>query len=147
MKRREFFTLVAASALAPGTVASAAARRPLALVTADLESRLVVVGLWDGRVRGSIPTLAGPRSIETAGRVAVVAHSELGVVTLLDRVALRPSRVLRGFREPRYTAAHPDGRYAFVTDAKLGEVVTIDVIRGAIVGRARVGALARHVTV
>jgi hypothetical protein len=147
MKRREFVALVATTAFAPRTLASAAAREPLALVTADLESHLVVVGLWDGRVRGSIPTLSRPRSIETVGRVAVVAHSDLGAVTLVDRVALRPTRVLHAFREPRYTAAHPDGRHAFITDAKLGEVVAVDVVRGTIVGRRRVGLLARHVTI
>jgi DNA-binding beta-propeller fold protein YncE len=147
MRRREFVALVAASALAPRTLTAAAARGPLALVTADLEARLFVVGLWDGRVRRSIPTLAHPRSIETVGRVAVVAHSELGVVTIVDAATLRPIRVLRAFGEPRYTAAHPDGRYAFVTDARLGEVVAIDAVRATIVGRARVGALARHVTI
>jgi DNA-binding beta-propeller fold protein YncE len=147
MNRREFVALVAASALAPRTLATAGTRRPLALVTADLDARLVVVGLWDGRVRGSIPTLAYPRSIETVGGVAVVAHSEVGVVTIVDAATLRPIRVLRAFGEPRYTAAHPGGRHAFVTDAQLGEVVAIDAVRARIVGRAHVGALARHVTI
>jgi DNA-binding beta-propeller fold protein YncE len=147
MKRREFLALVTSSALVPRTLVAAAARAPLALVTADLDARLIVVGLWDGRVRGSISTLPDPRSIETVGAVAVVAHSELGAVTLVDAATLRPTHVLRAFREPRYTAAHPGGRYAFVTDAKLGEVVAVDVVRGAVVGRARVGALARHLTI
>lgn len=148
MKRREFVALVASCALAPRTFAAAAAsREPIALVTADLESRLVLVGLWDGRVRGSIPTLSHPRSIETVGRVAVVAHSELGAVTLVDAATLTPTHVLRSFEEPRYTAAHPSGRYAFVSDAKLGEVVAIDVVRGRVVGRTPVGPRARHVTI
>jgi DNA-binding beta-propeller fold protein YncE len=55
--------------------------------------------------------------------------------------------VLHGFGEPRYTAGHPDGRHAYVTDAERGEVVAVDVLRGLVVGRARVGALARHVTI
>jgi DNA-binding beta-propeller fold protein YncE len=147
MKRREFLALVTASALAPRTLVAAAARAPLALVTADLEARLIVVGLWDGRIRGSISTLSHPRSIETVGAVAVVAHSELGAVTLVDTATLRPTHVLRAFREPRYTTAHPGGRYAFVTDARLGEVVTVDVVRGVVVGRAAVGTLARHLTI
>jgi DNA-binding beta-propeller fold protein YncE len=146
MKRRDFVALLAAAALAPRTLAADAAREPLALVTADLESRLVVVGLRDGRVHASIPTLSRPRSIETVGHIAVVAHSELGAVTLVDAATLRPTHVLHAFAEPRYTAAHPDGRYAFVTDAELGEVVTVDVLRGETVGRTRVGALARHIT-
>jgi hypothetical protein len=53
--------------------------------------------------------------------------------------------VLRGFGEPRYTAAHPDGRHAYVTDAKRGEVVALDVIRGPSCAAARVGrARAAH---
>jgi DNA-binding beta-propeller fold protein YncE len=147
MKRREFVGLVAASVLAPRTLAAGAHGRPLALVTADLDSRVLVVGLWDGRVRGSIATLAHPRSIRSVGTVAVVAHPEVGAITLVDTATFRRVRVLDAFREPRYTAAHPDGRYAFVTDAELGEVVTIDVVRATVVGRAHVGALARHVTI
>jgi DNA-binding beta-propeller fold protein YncE len=147
VNRREFLALGASVALAPRTAAAALTGAPLALVTADLEARLVVVDVRTGALRGSIHTLPHPRSIETAGRTAVVAHSELGVVTLIAAETLRPVHVLRGFREPRYTAAHPDGRYAFVTDAQLGEVVTVDLLRGKIIGRAHVGALARHVTV
>ena len=147
MKRREFLALGASVALAPRTLAAAATEAPLALVTADLEARVVVVDLWSGTVRGPIRTLPHPRSIETVGRTAVVAHSELGVVTLIDTATLRPMHVLRSFREPRYTAAHPAGRYAFVTDAELGRLVTVDVVRGKVVGRADVGRFARHVAV
>ena len=57
------------------------------------------------------------------GRTAVAAHSEVGAVVLIDATELSVSHVLRGFGEPRYTAAHPDGRHAFVTDAARGEVV------------------------
>jgi DNA-binding beta-propeller fold protein YncE len=147
VNRREFLALGASIALAPRTAAAELAAPPLALVTADLEARLVVVDLRNGRARGSIRTLPHPRSIETVGGTAVVAHSEIGAVTLVDAATLRPVRVLRAFREPRYTAAHPHGRYAFVTDAELGQVVTIDVVRGEIVGRCQVGRLARHVTI
>jgi DNA-binding beta-propeller fold protein YncE len=147
VNRREFLALGASIALAPRTAAGSVSRPPLALVTADLEARLVVVDLHRGVVRGSIRTLPHPRSIETVGAVAVVAHSEIGVVTLIDAATLRPVHVLRGFREPRYTAAHPGGRYGFVTDAALGQVVTVDVLRGEIVGRAHVGQRARHVTI
>src|SRR5439155_26329780 len=55
--------------------------------------------------------------------------------------------VLRGFGEPRYTAAHPDGRHAYVTDAARGEVASLDVVRGRVLARVRVGARARHVTI
>src|SRR5207244_102264 len=55
--------------------------------------------------------------------------------------------VLRGFGEQRYTAGHPDGRHAFVTDAERGEVIALDVLRGRVLGREHVGARARHVTI
>jgi DNA-binding beta-propeller fold protein YncE len=144
MDRREF--LVAAAAL---PVALRAPRTPqdLALVTADLESRVVVVGLDDGAIRRSIRTPAYPRAIETVGTRAVVGHPEVGVVSILDTRSLAVAHVLHGFGEPRYTAAHPDGRHAYVTDAKRGEVVALDVLRGRVLARVEVGAHARHVSI
>jgi DNA-binding beta-propeller fold protein YncE len=55
--------------------------------------------------------------------------------------------VLRGFSEPRYTAAAPDVRHAFITDSGRHEVVTVDVRQGRVVGRVAVGGPARHVSV
>jgi DNA-binding beta-propeller fold protein YncE len=144
VNRRDFLAGAVALALAPRALA---ARAPLAIVTADLESRLVVVDLTTGRVTRHVATLPYPRSIETVGAAAVVAHSELGAVSVVDTQRLGVVHVLRGFGEPRYTAANPDGRHAHVTDAKRGEVVTVDVLRGIVVGRVAVGARARHVSV
>jgi DNA-binding beta-propeller fold protein YncE len=142
VRRREFLAGAAAVALAPRGLAGTSRR--LALVTADLESRLVAVDLAAGRVVRHIPTEAYPRSIETVGAFAVVAHSDLGMVSIVHTPTLSLRHLLRGFREPRYTAAHSDGRYAFVTDAELGELVTVDVPRGRVVARLPVGARARH---
>jgi DNA-binding beta-propeller fold protein YncE len=140
MNRRQF--LVGAAALARRS-------RPVALVTADLESQLVVVDLESGRVRGHVATPRFPRSIETVGAAAVVAHSDadVGLVTVVDGRTLSVVHVLRGFGEPRYTAAHPDGRHAYVSDAARGEIVVVDVVRGVRVGRLAVGPAARHVTI
>jgi hypothetical protein len=144
--RRTFVAGAASLALAPRAFAEAVAPpRRLALVTADEEARLVAVDLTTGAIRRYVRTLSKPRSIEAVGTTAVVAHSELGVVTLVRAESLRIAHVLRGFGEPRYTAAHPDGRHAYVTDAKTGDVVVLDVIRGLSVGRVHVGALARHI--
>jgi DNA-binding beta-propeller fold protein YncE len=143
MNRRDFVVGAAALALAPRALANA--RAPLALVTADEESRLVAVDLATGRVRAHISTLPSPRSIEAVGETAVVAHSELGAVSLVRN--LEVVGVLRGLAEPRYTAAHPDGRHAYVTDAARGEVVALDVVRSRVVGRASVGARARHIAI
>ncbi|MFL5925841.1 MAG: YncE family protein [Gaiellaceae bacterium] len=146
MDRRSFLAAAAGLALAPRALAELAPRR-VALVTADLEHRLVVVDLASGRVLRHLATLDRPRSIETVGAFAVVAHSEIGAITIVRAETLRVRHVLEGFGEPRYTAAHPDGRHAYVTDAKRGEVICLDVIRGRVLSRTQVGDLARHVSI
>ncbi len=143
MNRREFVVGAASLLLAPRALANT--RAPVALVTADEESRLVAVDLATGRILRHITTLASPRSIEAVGETAVVAHTELGALSLVR--GFKVEHVLRGFDEPRYAAAHPDGRHAYVTDAARGELVALDVVRGEVVGRARVGARARHLTI
>jgi DNA-binding beta-propeller fold protein YncE len=148
VNRREF--LAGAIAL-PLTLRSApealAGGTPAALVTADTQSRVAVVELSSGRIIRFIPTLAGPRSVESvSGTMGVVCHTSQGAVSLIDGRTLRVVRVLRGFAEPRYTAARPDGRHVFVTDSARGEVVAIDVKRGRAVGRVELGGPARHVS-
>ena len=143
MNRRQFVVGAASLVLVPRSLANV--HRPVVLVTADEESRLVAVDLATGRVLRHVPTLASPRSIETVGETAVVAHTEAGAVSLVRD--FRVVTVLRGFVEPRYTAAHPDGRHAYVTDASRGEVVVLDVVRGRELAREQVGAHARHVTI
>jgi DNA-binding beta-propeller fold protein YncE len=146
VNRRDFLAGAAALALAPRELRAAASRR-VALATADLEAHVVAVDLGTGRVSRRIRTEAYPRSIETVGARAVVCHSELGIVSVLDARSLDVVHVLHGFGEPRYTAAHPDGRHAYVTDAERGEVVLLDVLNGAVLAREHVGALARHITI
>lgn len=147
MDRRAFIAGAASLALAPRSLASVGSGLPMALVTADLEERLVAVDLRTGRIRGYVETHPKPRSIEAVGDRAVVAHSELGVITIVRADSLSVAHVLRGFGEPRYTAGHPDERHAYVTDAKRGELVALDVLRGRVLARTAVGALARHVTI
>jgi DNA-binding beta-propeller fold protein YncE len=147
MDRRAFIAGAASLVLAPRALARLGSGHEVALVTADEEGRLVAVELPGGRVVRYVRTLAKPRSIQTVGSTVVVAHSELGAVTLVRGSTLAVEHVLRGFGEPRYTAGHPDGRHAYVTDARRGEIVALDVLRGRVVGRAVVGALARHVTI
>jgi DNA-binding beta-propeller fold protein YncE len=146
MDRRTFVVGAASLALAPRAFAESLGGKPVALVTADLESRLVVVDLATGRVLRYVTTPPGPSSIETVDEMAVVAHSAEGVVSVVDAWKLEVRHVIRVGR-PRYTAAHPAGRFAFVTDEISGDVVTIDVMRGRIVGRAFAGPRARHLTI
>jgi hypothetical protein len=151
VNRRDFLAASAAVpvALATPGVALARLRRgtPLALVTADTRSHVAAVHLGSGELVRRIETLPGPRSIESvAGEIAVVAHTSRGAVSLVDGPTLSVRRVLDGFAEPRYTAAHPNGRLAYVTDSAAGQVVVVDVRQGRIVGRAELPGPARHVS-
>lgn len=146
MNRREFVVAAAALAVAPEALAKTRGR-PVALVTADLEARIVAVDLASGRRIKTIPTLAGPRSIQTILNTAVVAHTEHGALTLIDGETLSVRRVIRGLSEPRYAAGLPDRGYAYVTDSGFGGLVIVDLVRGRIVGRLELGGPARHVSV
>jgi len=149
MNRREFLvgaaTLPVALRFAPQALAGGT---PVALVTADTQSRVAAVELSTGQIYRSITTLPGPRSVESvSGRAGLVCHTAHGAVSLIDGPTLRVRRVLRGFDQPRYTAAAPSGRYAFVTDSGRSEVITIDVLSGRIVARVDVGGPARHISI
>lgn len=150
MNRREFVAVAAAAPflLRSGrALAGLAAEIPIALVTADTESHVAAVDLRTFEIVRRIETHPGPRSIESVGgRVAVVAHTTSGAVTLIDGRTLKVRHVLRGFVQPRYTAAGPNGRHAFVSDSARGEVATIDLRVGLVVARVPVGGPARHIT-
>lgn len=149
VKRRELLAVALAAAVDPSRVlAAASGGEPVALVTADLESHVAVVDLSSGRIVKRIRTAPGPRSVESSsfGQV-VVAHIPAGVVTIVDSTTLTVRSVLHGFGEPRYTAMHPGAPLAYVSDSKLGEVVTIDLDRGRVVHRTRVPGPARHLSV
>jgi DNA-binding beta-propeller fold protein YncE len=143
VKRREFLALAAA---APVTLRAAlTAPMPSALVTCDAQSRVAVVDLGSFRVTRFIRTLADPRSIERVGARAVVCHTAIGAVSILDEHGVR--HVVRGVTEPRYVAAHPDGVHAFVTDSGRGGVVAIDVVRGRLLGRVKLPDWPRHLSI
>lgn len=148
MNRRQFLlaATTGAAVLATRPLLGATTPTPLALVTADTAAHVAAVDPTTGRVVRRISTRSLPRSIERVGTTALVAHSELGHITLIDQDDLTARSVLGRLAEPRYTAAHPDGRHAFVTDSGLNEVVTVDVLRGRVVGRVAVGGPARHLT-
>ena len=139
MDRRSFLLAAAAVPFALRTP-----RPPIALVTADLESHVVAVELGSGEVLRRIETLPGPRSIERVGETALVAHTVLGAVTVLSGTTVR--HVLHDFEEPRYTAASPDGRHAFVTDSGRVDVATVDVVRGEVVARLPLRLWPRHLS-
>jgi hypothetical protein len=150
MDRREFLVASLGALPAIGAVASAPAtrRHTLGLATADKESHVVAVRLRGGRIVRRIATREDPRSIERQGRgPAVVAHSAIGAITLIDPSSLRVRRVLGGFATPRYTAIGRNGETAYVTDGGTGELAVVDLVRGRVVRRIAVGAAARHLTI
>src|SRR6059058_1141886 len=101
--RRGFLAAAAAVPLASAVRlgwAGLSGGTPLAFVTADLESHVVVVELRSGRIVAEVSADAGPRSIESAAATcAVIAHTQVGIVSVLDARSLRVRARLRGFRE------------------------------------------------
>jgi DNA-binding beta-propeller fold protein YncE len=144
--RRTFLVSVASGSYALVTAPAAFAARlggtPVAYVTADLESHVVVLDLETTAVRERIRTGPGPRSIESLhDRIALVAHTEHGVVTLLDAATARVRAELEGFEAPRYTAVHPRAPLAYVTDSAGEQVVVVDADRARVIRRTSVPGL------
>ncbi len=152
MDRRGFLTAAVAAPVVLTLDPFAFARRlggtPVAFVTADLESHVVAIDLGTGDVVRRIRTGPGPRSIESVHDwLAVVAHTEHGVVTVLDAATSRVRAELEGFAAPRYTAVHPRRPLAYVTDSASEEVAVVDAQRGRVISRTRVPGPARHVAI
>jgi protein NirF len=149
--RRRFLLTAASGTLAlasgPRALASRLGGAPVAFVTADLESHVAVVDLTNRELVRRIRTAPGPRSIESVhDRLAVVGHSEHGVVTVLDAATSRIRAELDRFEQPRYAAIHPQRPLAYMTDSAAEEVVVVDAERGRTRARARVPGPARHVS-
>jgi DNA-binding beta-propeller fold protein YncE len=157
MDRREFVLAAAAAPVALAVDPLAFAARlggSLVLVTADLESHVVVLDPMTARTVMRIETGPGPRSIENAlDQTAVVAHTEHGVVSLIDIRSVAVRVELDVFESPRYTCVRETKRdaglpeLAYVTDSAAEEIVTLDVGRGKVLSRARVPGPARHVSI
>jgi DNA-binding beta-propeller fold protein YncE len=145
VNRGEFLQAALAVPFAPRVLAGGA---PVAYVTADRESHVVVLDLETSRVVRRIRTGPGPRSIESVHDwIAVVAHTEYGILTLLDAGTNRIRAELEGFETPRYTAVHPRRTIAYVTDSAREEVVAVDAERARVLWRARVPGPARHAAI
>lgn len=152
MDRRQFVlgaaSGVVAAAVAPRALAGRLGGTPFAFVTADLESHVAVLDLDSLEIVHRIRTGPGPRSIESLhGRLAVVAHTEHGVLTILDVATRRIRSELEAFAEPRYTAFHPGRPLAYVTESARGEIVAVDTDRGRVAWRTTVPGPARHLSI
>jgi hypothetical protein len=163
MDRREFLVAAAAGsfalALDPLALAARLKGSPVALVTADLESHVVVVDLETARPINRIETAPGPRAIEYVrgrfGSAVLVVHTEHGVVSLIGAESLSVRRSeLEAFESPRYACARPRDRFigapliAYVTDSAAEEIVALDLLgRGKVLWRTRVPGPARHISI
>lgn len=151
MKRRELLlSALATPIVLGGRIPAARAARlggtPLALITADLESHVVVFNIGAAQIEKRIPTPPGPRSIESwLQTLAVVAHTQHGLVSVVDVAGLRVRHVVEGFEQPRYTATG-GLTVVYVTDSGREEVVTFDPTIGEVVRRTRVPGPARHLS-
>ena len=147
MDRRRFLLAAAAAPLALREVPDALARTagPAALVTADREAHVALVEIGTGRIRRRIPTRPDPFSIERAGRHAVVCHTVAGEVSVVGGAPLAVRRVV-AVEEPRYTAAAPDGRHAFVTDSGGTALRTLELERGRVVASLKLKLWPRHLS-
>ncbi len=143
LTRRELLLAALTTSLLPPDRA-AARSLGVALVTADTQSQLVVVSLATGRVLRRLATPRDPRAVETIGDQALVAHTAIGQLSLVDREARAITPIEGHMEQPRYMAAHPAGDLAFVTDSGLGTLLVVDLHARRTVGRVDVGGPARH---
>jgi DNA-binding beta-propeller fold protein YncE len=145
MRRLLVLPLAAAALAWPSPVAAISRGRPVALVTAETANEVLAVSLGPhgGRILRRVH-LADPLMIAAPLHGPAVVVNPAGTVTLLGWHSLRPIKVFRSFRSPKVAAVAPDGRFAYVTDERTGDLSVIDLARRAIVGRVFVGREAHH---
>jgi DNA-binding beta-propeller fold protein YncE len=121
---------------------------PQALVTAEVQNRLLVVDLPSGRVARRVPLPADPEDLATNGNggVVVAVSSRAGAVTVLDRATLHRIKTFGGFDEPHIVAISPNGAYAYITDDARGTLTVIRLSDTTITSSVFVGRGAHHLT-
>jgi DNA-binding beta-propeller fold protein YncE len=129
----------------PPQVGATSGGRPVALVTAETANEIVAVSLGPhgGRILRRVP-LAGALMIAASQRGPAVVVSTTGAVTLLAWHTLRSVKVFHAFRSPKVAAVAPDGRLAYVTDERTGDLSVIDLGGRRIIRRVFVGRGAHH---
>jgi hypothetical protein len=148
MHRLLALPVVLAPLLFPSSVGATSAGRPVALVAAETANEVLAVSLGPhgGHVLRRV-RLTAPLMIAAPLHGPAVVVGTSGSVTLLGWHSLRPLKVFRGFRAPKVAAIAPDGRLAYVTDERTGDLSVIDLRRRRIVRRVFVGLLAHHLGV
>lgn len=128
----------------PASQATRQGGHPIALVTAERQNQLLVVGLANRQIEKRLRMPADPQNVEANDRVAVIVSTRAHAVTLVDVRRLAVTRVFRGFSSPHIAELSPDGQFAYVTDDARGELVTIGLGRKRILDRLFVGRGAHH---
>jgi DNA-binding beta-propeller fold protein YncE len=139
---RKLALLAVALFLVPAASARSSAQRPVALVTAETSNEVLAVSLG-GRLLRRVH-LADPLMIAAPLHGPAVVVNPSGTVTLLAWHSLRPIKVFHDFRAPRVAEVAPNGRLAYVTDERTGDLTAIDLGSRRIVGRVFVGFHAHH---
>jgi DNA-binding beta-propeller fold protein YncE len=145
MRKFLFLVPVVFAFLSPAPVAATSGGRPVALVTAETANEVVAVSLgkYGGHVLRRVH-LVDPLMIASASHGPAVVVSPGGTVTLLAWHSLRPIKIFRDFGSPEVAAVTPNGKLAYVTDERTGELTVIDLRGQRIVGRVFVGLRAHH---
>jgi YVTN family beta-propeller protein len=145
MRKLLAFGVVAFTLFLPSPIGATFGGRPVALVTAETANEVVAVSLGShgGRILQRVH-LPGALMIAAPPRGPAVVVSTTGAVTLLAWHTLRPIKVFHVFRSPKVAAVAPNGRLAYVTDERTGDLSVIDLARRKVVDRVLVGAEAHH---
>lgn len=140
--------VLVAALLTASAAPAAPTGRPVALVTAETSNEVIAVslGLHGGRILRRVHLL-DPLMITSAPHGPAVVVNPSGIVTLLAWHTLRPIKVFHSFRRPKVATIAPDGRFAYVTDERTGDLSVIDLARRKVVGRMFVGLEAHHLGV
>jgi DNA-binding beta-propeller fold protein YncE len=117
---------------------------PQALVTDEIQNRLLVVDLSSRRIVRRVAVASDPENVAVGNGIVVVVSSHSGRVTLLDRRSLRVLRILSGFLSPHIPAIAPDGSFAYVTDDARGTLTAISLRSLRVTSTVAVGAGAHH---
>ena len=137
-----------AALLAASVAPAAPSGRPVALVTAETSNEVIAVSLGPhgGRILRLVH-LPNPLMIAAAPLGPAVVVNPSGIVTLLAWHTLRPIKVFHSFHRPKVATIAPDGRFAYVTDERTGDLSVIDLVRRKVVSRVFVGGEAHHLGV
>ena len=120
-----------------------------ALVTDEIQNRLLIVDLPSGRVVRRIALPRDPEDIAANSgecSTAVVVSAAAGKVTVLDRETLGRRGVIGGFVAPHIPEIAPGGQYAYVTDDARGAVTVISLADARVTSTIEVGAGAHHLS-